>query len=67
MDPLAASASSRNLVHYSLKTIICREGDEFVGPFVAKLEEEVPEARVTTEIGEEGSTEESAHQKQISA
>ena len=30
-------------------------GDEFVGPFVDSLKEEVPEARVTIEISEEGS------------
>ena len=41
-------------LNYWLNGSICREGDEFVDPFVAKLKGEVPEARVTLEEGEEG-------------
>ena len=52
--------SNGNPVIFVLQTSIYREGDEFVGPFIAKLKGEVPEARVTTEVDEEG-TERSAH------
>ena len=42
-------------LNYWFSGSICREGDEFVDPFVAKLKGEVPEARVTLEAaGEEG-------------
>ena len=54
LGAIATHVLITHIVCVLLESSIHREGDEFVGPFVAKLKGEVPEARVTLEVGEEG-------------